>query len=275
VLALIASTLKLSRDGVLDAREGTMKKMSEEEIALGTGEGDCTCHVFSPDDGTAHPAVILYMDALGIRPALLDMGRRLAANGYVALVPDLFYRAGAYGPLDPAEVLASPDAMAVLRPLTASTDTRRAAEDSRAFLDYLASRPDVAGTKVATTGYCMGGGIALTVAGTYPDRVAAAASFHASRLVIDSELSPSRVVPNIAGRVYVAGADDDAGYPPEMAEQLDELLTAAGVDHRLEVYPGARHGFTMTDFPVYDEAAAERHWRELLALLGDTLTPAA
>ncbi|MEJ1231393.1 MAG: dienelactone hydrolase family protein [Galbitalea sp.] len=125
------------------------------------------------------------------------------------------------------------------------------------------------------TGYCLGGGISLTVAGTYPDRVAAAASFHGGRLVIDSELSPSRAVPNIAARVYVAGADYDEGYPPEMADRLEELLTEAGVDHRLEVYPGARHGFTMTDFPVYDEAAAERHWRELLTLLDGTLKSAA
>jgi carboxymethylenebutenolidase len=249
--------------------------MSDEEITLTTGDGDCVCHVFTPGDGDAHPAVIFYMDGLGIRPALLDMGRRLASNGYVVLVPDLYYRAGPYTPLSPRELFASGDLMAALAPLMTSTDNRRAAEDSRVFLDYLASRADVSGTQVGTTGYCLGGGISLTVAGTYPDRVAAAASFHGGRLVTDSELSPSRVVPNIAARVYVAGADFDDGYPPEMADRLEELLTEAGVDHRLEVYVGARHGFTMTDFPVYDEVAAERHWRELLALLESTLKAAA
>jgi carboxymethylenebutenolidase len=249
--------------------------LSEEEITLSTGDGDCVCHVFTPGDGDAHPAVIFYMDGLGIRPALLDMGRRLADHGYVVLLPDLYYRAGPYTPLSPKELFASGDLMAALAPLMGSTDNVRAAEDSRVFLDYLASRPDVTGTKIGTTGYCLGGGISLTVAGTYPDRVAAAASFHGGRLVTDSELSPSRVVPNIAARVYVAGADYDDGYPPEMAERLDELLTEAGVDHRLEVYTGARHGFTMIDFPVYDEVAAERHWRELFALLDDTLKPAA
>jgi carboxymethylenebutenolidase len=249
--------------------------MSDEEITLTTGDGDCVCHVFTPGDGDAHPAVIFYMDGLGIRPALLDMGRRLASNGYVVLVPDLYYRAGPYTPLSPRELFASGDLMAALAPLMTSTDNRRAAEDSRVFLDYLASRADVSGTQVGTTGYCLGGGISLTVAGIYPERVAAAASFHGGRLVTDSELSPSRVVPNIAARVYVAGADFDDGYPPEMAGRLEELLTEAGVDHRLEVYAGARHGFTMTDFPVYDEVAAERHWRELLALLESTLKAAA
>ncbi len=69
----------------------------------------------------------------------------------------------------------------------------------------------------------------------------------------------------------MAGADHDDSYTPANADQLDALLTEAGVDHRLEIYPDARHGFTMTDFPVYDEEAAERHWRELVALLDDTL----
>jgi carboxymethylenebutenolidase len=249
--------------------------MTDELVTLTTADGDCPCHVFTPGDGKAHPAVIFYMDGLGIRPALLDMGRRLAAPGYVVLLPDLYYRAGSYTPLSPKDVFASGDIAATLGPLLAATDNRRAAEDSRVFLDYLASRSDVTGAKVGTTGYCLGGGISLTVAGTYPERVAAAASFHGGRLVTDSELSPSRVVPDITARVYVAGADFDDGYPPEMADNLEELLTDAGVDHRLEVYAGARHGFTMIDFPVYDEAAAERHWRELLALLDGTLTQAA
>ncbi len=249
--------------------------MKEERITVATADGECPVYVFAPDDGVQHPGVIMYTDAFGIRPSSLDMGRRLAEHGYVVLVPDVFYRAGDYGPLQPKEVFAGPNPMDILGPITSSTDTRRAAADSRAFLDYLASRPDVAGTEVGVTGYCMGGVLALTVAGTYPDRVGAAAAFHAGRLVINSELSPSRVVPDIRARVYVGGADNDAGYPPEMVEELDRLLTEAGVEHRLEVYPDALHGFTQPDFPVYDEAAAERHWRELFALFDDTLKPAA
>ncbi|MCU1514316.1 MAG: dienelactone hydrolase, partial [Microbacteriaceae bacterium] len=214
--------------------------MSEEQVTLHTGDGDCPCYVFTPGDGEAHPAVIFYMDGLGIRPTLLDMARRLSAAGYVVLLPDLYYRAGPYTPLSPMELFASGDIGAALAPLMGSTDTRRASDDSRAFLDYLASRSDVLGTKVGTTGYCLGGGISMAVAGTYPDRVAAAASFHGGRLVTDSELSPSTYMSTIAARVYVAGADHDDSYPVEMADALEELLTVAGVDHRLEVYPNAR-----------------------------------
>ena len=121
----------------------------------------------------------------------------------------------------------------------------------------------------------MGGAISLTVAGRYPARVAASATFHSGNLVTESELSPHRFIPGITGSVYVAGADHDKGYPPEMAERLDQLLTEAGVDHRCEIYRDARHGFTMVDFPVYDRAAAERHWRELERLLGAHLPGAA
>lgn len=245
--------------------------MSEEKVMITTADGDCPAWVFTPEGGGRHPAAIMYTDAFGIRPASLEMGRRLADHGYVVLVPDLFYRVGDYGPFAPKEVMASPDGMAVLTPLTSSTDNLRAASDSEAFLDYLASRDDVAGPAVGVTGYCMGGAIALTVAGTYPERVRAAAAFHAGRLAIDSELSPSRVMPNITGRVYVGGSDHDQSYPPEMQAEVDRVLTEAGVDHRLEIYPEVRHGFTQTDFPVYDEAAAERHWSELFTLFDEEL----
>ena len=152
-----------------------------------------------------------------------------------------------------------------------STDTQRAAQDTQAFLDYLQGRSDVSGTRVGTTGYCMGGAISLTVAATYPDRVAAAASFHGGSLATDSELSPHLLVDRIQGRIYVGAADNDNSYPPQMAARLVEALMASSVDHRHDLYVGAAHGWTMSDFPVYDAAAAERHWTELISLFAETL----
>jgi len=155
--------------------------------------------------------------------------------------------------------------------LYSTTGNRRAAEDTEAFLALIDSRSDVSGSKIGTTGYCMGGGISLTVAGTYPDRVAAAASFHGGGLASDSDQSPHLLAPKMKARVYVAGADQDDSYPLEMAEKLEKTLTDAQVDHRCEIYEGALHGWTMADFPIYNEPAAERHWRELLALFKETL----
>ena len=245
--------------------------MAEEKVTITTADGDCPAYVFTPDEPGRHPGTILYMDAFGMRPTIIEMGRRLASDGYVVLVPDLFYRAGEYGPLDPTAAFSSGDVMGALGQIRGTTDNRRAAVDSEAFLDYLASRDDVEGTRVGLTGYCMGGAVALTVAGTYPDRVAAVGAFHTGGVITDSELSPHRVAPNITATVYLGGADYDPGYTPEIAAEFDELLTNAGVAHRSEIYPDARHGYTMKDFPVYDENANERHWRELESLFARAL----
>lgn len=241
--------------------------MSHERLSVRTQDGECPVHVFTPTGGTGPwPAVIFYMDGLAIRPALFDMAQQMADGGYIVLLPDLFYRAGPYAPLDPATVFATGNVREALGHLMGSTDNRRAAADSAAFIALIDSRDDVAGAKIGVTGYCMGGGVALTVAGAYPDRVAAAASFHGGNLATDAETSPDRLAPRMKARVYVAGADQDAHYPPEMNDRLDAALSEAGVDHRCEIYEGALHGWTMADFPVYNPEAAERHWRELFAL---------
>jgi carboxymethylenebutenolidase len=245
--------------------------MSQESISIRTRDGVCPAHVLTPGGQGPWPAVIFYMDGLGIRPTLLQMGQRLADAGYVVLLPDLYYRAGPYAPLVPREVFASGDVMGAIGHLFRSTDNVRAAADTEAFLAHLDSRTDVAGLRVGTTGYCMGGGMSLCVAGTYPDRVAVAASFHGGNLATDADSSPHLLAPRIKAYLYVAGADQDRSYPPEMAARLTAALSGAGVEHRCEIYPGALHGWTMADFPVYSEPAAERHWQELLKLLDERL----
>jgi carboxymethylenebutenolidase len=245
--------------------------MSHEQVSIRTRDGDCPAHIFKPKGPGPWPTAIFYMDGLGIRPTLFDMGQRLADSGYLVLLPDLFYRVGRYEPLEPKKVFATGNVRAAIAHLLESTDNRRAAQDTEAFLAYLLTRNDVAGSKVGATGYCMGGAISLTAAGTYPERIAAAASFHGGNLATDSELSPHRLAPRMKGYIYVAGADQDNSYPPEMAERLEKALGDAGVDHRCEIYADALHGWTMADFPVYSQPAAERHWRELLALFGERL----
>jgi carboxymethylenebutenolidase len=125
--------------------------------------------------------------------------------------------------------------------------------------------------KLGTVGFCMGGGMALTGAGRFPDRVAAAASYHGGNLATDAPTSPHLFVDHIKAEIYVAGAENDKSYPPEMAERLEKTLTKARVKHRCEIYAGAAHGWMMPDFPIYNEDSAERGWRELLALFGRNL----
>lgn len=251
--------------------------MAHEEVTIAAAEGDCRSWVFTPTGGSGPwPAVIFYMDALAIRPALFAMAQRLAdggsdEQGYVVLLPDLFYRNGPYDELDPAAVFASDNPREIFGPLMATTDVRRAAEDTTAFLAYLDTRDDVAGTKVGCTGYCMGGGIALTAAAMHPDRLAAAASFHGGGLASDSEMSPHKMVDKIKGRVYVGAADNDGSYPPEMAAMLCQALMEGHVDFRHDLYVGSAHGWTMSDFPIYDKAGGDRHFDELFSLFGTML----
>jgi carboxymethylenebutenolidase len=183
--------------------------MPREQITIKTKDGDCPTSVFTPEGTGPWPAAIYYVDGLAIRPSVFVMAQRLADAGYVVLVPDMFYRFGPYAPLDPKEVFAQPDIRKALGAMFTSTDNRRAAEDTEAFLAYLDTRTDVKGKQVGVTGYCMGGGIALTAAGTYPDRIAAAASFHGGNLASDSELSPHLLADKIKARVYIGVAAND------------------------------------------------------------------
>jgi carboxymethylenebutenolidase len=244
--------------------------MSPHQVSIQAEDGICKAWVLTPEGKGPWPGVVFYMDAFGIRSTMIEMANHIAKQGYVVLLPDLFYRFGPYGPYVPKEVMKG-DVRAVIGPMMASTDNHKTAKDTAAFLSYLDGRDDVAGDKVGTVGFCMGGGMALMAAGYYPDRVAAAASFHGGNLATDLPTSPHLVVPKIKAEVYVAGADKDQGYPPEMAQRLEETLTKAGIRHKCEIYEGKMHGWMKPDLPVYDAAAAERGWKELFALYARTL----
>ncbi|WP_420136280.1 dienelactone hydrolase family protein [Sphingomonas sp.] len=243
--------------------------MPHETITISASDGACPAHIFTPPSGDSGPAILFFMDAGGIRPAMSAMAQRLADAGYVVLLPDLFYRYGPYGPFDPMEVFKG-DFRAILGPLMATTGNGAVARDVDAFLDYLDTRSDVTGSKIGGVGFCMGGGMAIAAAGTRPDRVAAVASFHGGNLATDAADSPHTFVPSIQAEAYIAAAENDGSYPPAMAERFEQSLKDAEVEYRAETYPAA-HGWMMPDFPVYDADAAERGWAEMLDLFSRTL----
>jgi carboxymethylenebutenolidase len=246
--------------------------MTMTQVSIPTPDGDARAFTFTPQGAGPWPAVIFYMDAPAIRPALFTMCERLAAEGYYVLLPDMFWRAGPYEPMVPSEIFASEEKRKELfGKFMGSTDPERSTRDTGAFLEWLAKQPEVKGSSVGVTGYCMGAGLALRAAGGYPDRVVAAAGFHGGNLATDAENSPHLLAPKIKARVYIAGADEDGGFPPEQADRLREALTAAGVPNTVEIYAGAKHGYAPPDMPVYNEDAAERHWRELFDLFAKTL----
>jgi carboxymethylenebutenolidase len=241
------------------------------EIRIDTRDGTCRSFVYRPAGTGPWPAVLVYMDGIGIRPAMLAIGERLATHGYFVLLPDLFYRSGPYPPMNARTVFSVPAQREVLtEKFLALATPANVMSDTEAFLGWLAAQPDVRPGPIGITGYCLGGFMALTAAGRFSERVAAAASYHGGRLATDAPESPHRLAPRMQARVYVAGAVEDQSFTQEMKQRLERALSGAGVAHTIETYP-ARHGFVLSDTPAYDPGAAERHWLTLLALLGATL----
>ena len=251
--------------------------MSRQEVRIPTSDGEARAFVVTPDQGTGPwPAVILFPDALAIRPAKFEMAERLASYGYYVLLPDMFWRLGAYEPMNPATVFSDPAQRdRLFKEFIPAAKPANAMSDTGAFLAWLATQPKAKADKVGTTGYCLGGGISLRAAGTYPDRIAAAASFHPGGLATDAPDSPHLLAPRIRAKVLVAGGDEDASFDDAQCARLDQALKDAGVDAVVTIYRGAKHGFAPPDMAVYDREASERHWREMIALFDETLKETA
>ena len=241
--------------------------MSSTQIAITTRDGSCRSFVYRPAGNGPWPAVLMFMDGIGIRPAMLEVGERLATYGYYVLLPDLFYRSGAYEPMNAKTVFTDPDQRKTLmEKFFALATPAKLMADTAAFLDYLSAQPDVQPGGIGTVGYCMGGLMSLTAAGTYPERIIATASYHGGRLASDAPDSPHLLASRMKARVYVAGAIEDRSFPDDMKQRLEDALTDAGVAHTIETYP-AKHGWVFRDTPSYDAEACERHWETLVRLL--------
>jgi carboxymethylenebutenolidase len=251
--------------------------MVGQRVDVRTAGGVLDGHIIQPEGaagvgGGPWPAVILYMDAFGIRPQLAAMGQRLADAGYFVVIPNLYYRSGVFAPFDPVQAFTDGAERQRFLGMIASIDHAMVMADTRAVLDLLDAQSAVRPGKIGVVGYCMGGGYALSAAGTFPDRVAAAASFHGASLATDKADSPHRLAPRMRARVYIGVAAIDPGFPAEQRMRLEQALVEAGVDHRVDIYEGTRHGFAVTGHQVYDQEASERHWHVLLQLFRETLS---
>ncbi|CAN5214448.1 dienelactone hydrolase family protein [soil metagenome] len=248
--------------------------MISETISLSTPDGISEAYVTRPDEGD-HPAVLFYMDAIGLRPQLHVMADRMAAWGYVVLVPNVFYRDGTADELAPTEDLRVPEnrekffggVMTRVRAYTPDLSM----PDAHAYVDRLLTLPGVASGHIGLTGYCMGGALSLRTAGEMPDIVGAAGSFHGGNLATDAADSPHLMATRAAAELYLGHADNDGSMPPERIAKLEAAFDEAGLTYTSELYEDAPHGYTMADSSMYHEPAAERHFRELEALLARTL----
>jgi len=211
------------------------------------------------------------MDGIGIRPALDPIAQRIADHGYFVVLPDMFYRVGPYVAPDPAKLFADPELRAEwFKKIGAARNQDNLRADIEAFLAFFDRQSDVKGPKVGTTGYCMGGRISVLAAGWFPERIAAAGSFHPAGLATDDADSPHLLASQMKAKVYVGGASDDPSFDDAQRKRFDDALGAAGVDRTVLAYP-AKHGWVPSDTPVHDRAQAERHFEALFALFDSTL----
>ncbi|RJO70782.1 dienelactone hydrolase family protein [Nocardia panacis] len=243
-------------------------------VDIQTPDGVADAYVTHPDDGAAHPGVLVVQDGFGLRPSLKKLADRIAAHGYTVLLPNAFYRSGRAPVvelpdyIDPA---ARPEIFQQIIPLINALTPDRLRADTEAYLGWLAASPLVTGAKVGLTGYCMGARIVVQAAAMFPDRIGAVAGFHGGPLVTDTPDSPHLTLGKITAELYFAHAGEDRHMTPEHFAEFDKALVAAGVRHRTEVYAGAQHGYTQADTAAYDAASDERHYRELLALFDRNL----
>ena len=248
--------------------------MVESNVEIRTPDGTCDAAFIHPPTGS-HPAVVVWPDAFGLRPAMRDLAKRLAASGYSVLVPNPFYRvakAPVFGDISNFN-FGDPAQRSKLTPLMGSINAEGAAEkDAAAFIAWLDGQRQVDRSKrVGSQGYCMGGALVMRTAAAVSNRVGAGASFHGGGLVTANPNSPHLLAPKIKARMYIAIASNDDQRQPDAKDKLREAFAAAKVPAEIEVYP-ARHGWCVPDMPIdngapiYSTPEAERAWGKLVAL---------
>ena len=246
----------------------------ETDVTIKTPDGTCDAAFFHPSTGS-HPGVLIWTDAFGLRPAMRDIGKRIAAEGYSVLVPNPFYRVAKAPVFDSASSFNFQNQadMAKLQPLMGSVNAPGAAEkDAVAYIAFLDAQSQVnKAKKIGTQGYCMGGRLVVKTAAALPDRVGAGASFHGGGLVTDKPDSPHLLAPKIKARMYFGIASNDDQKQPDAKDKLKEAFAAAKVPAEIEVYP-AKHGWCVPDMPadsgapIYSKPDAEKAWSKLVAL---------
>lgn len=247
--------------------------MIERTVNIATDDGEMETFICHPERHGPHPAVLLLMDAPGVRDELRNMARRLATCGYIVLLPNLYYRAGrdtTFG----ADVLDKGAAEhARMRAIRTKMSIPPVMCDVRAMLDFIDADPAAADGPVGAHGYCMSGPYALAAAARFADRIAAAASFYGTWLVSDAEESPHLNFSSAHGEFYIACAEHDALAPADMVAELRRHFEASGARGEIEHYPGVHHGFAFPGRWCHDLPAAERHWERLIALYARNLHP--
>lgn len=245
--------------------------VSQSYVTIKTLDGIADAYFVHPSTGK-HPAVLIWPDILGLRPAFEMMCKRLAESGYAVLVVNPYYRTQKAPVVGVGASYDDPDTRTTVQALAKTLSPETNVIDAKAFVQFLDEQKAVdTSKKIGTTGYCMGGPMVMRTAAAIPERIGAAASFHGGGLATDAENSPHLLIPKMKASFLIAVAENDDQRDPKAKETLASSFADAGLKAEIEVYKGALHGWCPPDSRVYNEAQAERAWSRLVGILEEAL----
>ena len=260
--AAVGAGAALSASAVL-----AQAQVIETDVNVATPDGVADSVLFHPAGKGTHPAVLIWTDILGLRPVFRDMGRRLAAQGYVVLVPNPYYRKLKAPVVGPDFDFSKPESRAVVMPLMASLTPEGGMTDAKAFIAFLDAQPQTKkAARAGVQGYCMGGPLAFRSAAAVPERIGAMATFHGASLVTDKPTSPHLLITQMKCEALCDIAANDDAREPMSKDTLKASFAAAHRPATVQVFDGCNHGWCVKGSAVYNEAGAERAWGELSAL---------
>jgi len=256
---------------LIPVARGDELPVSESDVDIKTPDGTADACFVHPSKG-AHPAVLMWPDIFGLRPAFRQMAKRLAGSGYSVLVVNPYYRKQR-APVAPEHAdfddPATRDALMSLRNSLTPATTQT---DAVAFGHWLDGQASVDRHKrMGTSGYCMTGPFTLRTAAALPERVGAGASFHGGGLVTDTPDSPHLLIPKMKARYLIAIAENDDKREPATKDVLREAFAKAKLPAEIEVYAGTIHGWCPLDAKVYNQTQAEKAWSRMLVLFKSAL----
>jgi carboxymethylenebutenolidase len=245
--------------------------VTEKDVEVKTPDGVADAALFYPTGKGTWPAVLIWTDIAGLRPVFRDMGRRLASQGYVVLVPNPFYRSIKGVVATPGFDFSKPEDRARVMGYRQAMTNEGVDKDATAYLAFLDAQPQTNRKKKAgVQGYCMGGPLSFRTAAAVPNRIGAVGSFHGGGLTTKTPDSPHLLIPKTNASYLVAVAQNDDEKQPESKDLLKAAFAEAKRPATVEVYPAA-HGWCVKGSQVYDEAAAEKAWAELTKLYKTSL----
>ena len=247
-------------------------EVTDGMVNIPTADGVADCYFARPSTGSA-PAVTVWPDALGLRTAYKQMGKRLAESGYSVLVVNPYYRVSKAPGVPEGANPALPETRAIMQTMRASMNPTTHVSDSKAFVAWLDAQPSVdKNRKMAVTGYCMGGVITMRAAAAVPERIGACATFHGGGMATKAADSPHFLIPQMKAHYLIAIAESDDMRDPEAKDLLRKAYADAKLPAEIEVYQGTQHGWCPPDGgTVYNEAQAEKAWSRMLALFKTAL----